>query len=737
MATINTESILEGFQNRRNITPASWENGNYLNATFCVTEECNLACTYCYMVGKNEFHRMSFETAKQVVDFLLNDAYCTGLADNLMVDFIGGEPLLEIDLIDKISDYICLAMYVAKHKWFDNFQISFSSNGTLYNTPKVREYMKKHRTHCGFSFSIDGIKEKHDLTRKTRDGKGSYDAVMESFKVYKEDFGEEIYQKSTFSSDDLVYLKDSIIHLWDLGFENVESNLVYEDVWKPGDAEIFETQLKELADYMFDSGRYLTHSVSYFDSKRGLPLHVGALDTNRCGAGYKSLAFDCAGNIYPCIRFLDMCAENKAKKIVGNIDTGINYNALRALCGTTWNAVSDEECKNCIVGTDCGWCIAQNFQENGSLYKRVTAICEMHKANVRANKYFWSKYERITGRTSDRTIEKVLNMQHDQLKYVYFITSDEAPAFCNYTKQYNSNKMMSNELYMRGVEYCIENEVLPIFLGDNSFGLDKDKKIFFEIDNSRRFANSSRSICVMDKAQGEVTSPVVNYLMKKSDIPCLKENIEWFYGKAINRLNVFITDIEKWKDSDLEEYEIRLLDVVNSIVEIYRRNEVIFQVNILTDRLFLGDNEKRDCAAGRNSVALAPNGKFYVCPGFYFTNPDWSIGTIDDGINEEDRQRYFREKSPMCSSCQATTCNRCLLQAYLATDEVNVPSSNQCRIAYIQANAQKVLSDKLKEVLGDNYMFSANNIPHLNYVDYVADKIYNDERALANKWIYD
>ena len=102
-----------------------------------------------------------------------------------------------------------------------------------------------------------------------------------------------------------------------MGFKEVQSNLVYEDVWKPGDAQIFETQLKELADYMFESGRYLTHSVSYFDKKRGLPLHINALDTNRCGAGYKSLAFDCEGNIYIHVFVFWICVQKiKQKKLL-------------------------------------------------------------------------------------------------------------------------------------------------------------------------------------------------------------------------------------------------------------------------------------------------------------------------------------------------------------------------------------------------------------------------------------
>lgn len=96
----------------------SWNDGNYLNATFCVTEDCNLRCTYCYMVGKNKFHRMDFDTAKNIVDFLMNDEYSLNLSDSIMLDFIGGEPLLEIDLIDRICDYFLLKAYKENHKWF-------------------------------------------------------------------------------------------------------------------------------------------------------------------------------------------------------------------------------------------------------------------------------------------------------------------------------------------------------------------------------------------------------------------------------------------------------------------------------------------------------------------------------------------------------------------------------------------------------------------------------------------
>ncbi|WP_246612124.1 methionine adenosyltransferase [Coprococcus catus] len=178
---------------------------------------------------------------------------------------------MEMDLIDKMCDYFILRMYSENHKWFPNYVFTFSTNGVLYGKENVRNYVNKHGEHCAFSISIDGIKEKHDMTRKKIDGSGSYEDVIKNLPMYLE----ENYNpstKSTFASADLPFLKDSIIHLWDLGFKDVESNLVYEDVWKAGDPEIFEEQLKELADYMFESGRYKTVSVEY--DTQGMPTRL-------------------------------------------------------------------------------------------------------------------------------------------------------------------------------------------------------------------------------------------------------------------------------------------------------------------------------------------------------------------------------------------------------------------------------------------------------------------------------
>ena len=100
----------------------SWIDGNYLNATICVTEDCNLRCTYCYMVGKNNVNRMNWETGKQIIDFLLDNPYTSEMSDSIMLDFIGGEPLLEMDLIDKMCDYFILECI---RKIINGFQIMY------------------------------------------------------------------------------------------------------------------------------------------------------------------------------------------------------------------------------------------------------------------------------------------------------------------------------------------------------------------------------------------------------------------------------------------------------------------------------------------------------------------------------------------------------------------------------------------------------------------------------------
>ena len=141
-----------------------WQNGMAKSITFIVTKDCQLACKYCYLVGKNTKERMTWEVAKEAIDYIL-DREEDFREESVIWDFIGGEPFLEIELIDKICDYLKTEMYRRGHHWFYSYRFSFSTNGINYHTEKVQQFIEKNRSHLSIGITIDGTKRKHDLDR--------------------------------------------------------------------------------------------------------------------------------------------------------------------------------------------------------------------------------------------------------------------------------------------------------------------------------------------------------------------------------------------------------------------------------------------------------------------------------------------------------------------------------------------------------------------------------------------
>lgn len=365
-----------------------WYDGNAKNISFIVTERCQLACKYCYEVGKDYSSDMTFETAKRAVDLILcNDEICNKSA--VIWDFIGGEPLLMIDLVSKISDYIIERTKELNHRWKDAYLFSMATNGLLYNSERVQKYIAKHKDHLSISISIDGVRERHNQQRIYSNGEGSFDDVLPNVKQWISDFGFTSV-KSTIAHDDIKYVKDSVLFLYQLGVTNVHMNTVYEVVWTEDDAKLFENQLYELADEILKNEFYNSHTCSLFDESIGNPL-PRTYDKNWCGCG-EMLAIDHKGYIYPCIRFNKFSLSKKQHRVIGNIYEGLNRNAMRPFLVLSRRMICEEKCLNCHVASGCGWCQGLNYDESttGTIFNRCTNICEMHKARVKANNYYWS-----------------------------------------------------------------------------------------------------------------------------------------------------------------------------------------------------------------------------------------------------------------------------------------------------------------------------------------------------------
>jgi uncharacterized protein len=370
-----------------------WKNGEAKNITFIVTKDCQLACKYCYLVGKNEKERMPWDIAKKAIDHILSHE-SEYTEESVIWEFIGGEPFLEIELIDKICDYIKKEMYRMNHHWFNSYRFSFSTNGINYDTDKVQCFIKKNIDHLSVGITIDGTQQKHDLNRIWKgEGpeRGSYDDVVRNIPLWLSQFPNG-GTKVTISSADIPYIKESVIHLYALGIHEVNINCVFENVWNDGDDKLFEEQLIMLADEIIDKKLYNDYACSFFMERLGKPLDCVIDNGNWCGAG-KMLSIDAAGNFYPCTRFAQYSLRNKKACIIGNVNEGIDDNKLRPFLTLDRCTQSNDECINCEVAEGCAWCQGENYDaaDTPTIYQRSTAICKMHKARVRANNYYWNK----------------------------------------------------------------------------------------------------------------------------------------------------------------------------------------------------------------------------------------------------------------------------------------------------------------------------------------------------------
>lgn len=380
--------------------------------TFIVTKDCQLACKYCYLIGKNSNERMSFNVAKQAIDYILRNRQLF-TEKSVTFDFIGGEPFLEINLIDSICDYIKTELFKTNHIWFNDYMFSFSTNGINYNAPRVQEYIKKNKRHLSIGITIDGTRRKHDMNRVYKNGvKGSYDDVVKNIPLWLSQFP-NASTKVTISSPDIPYVYESVLHLYSLGIHEVNINCVFEDVWKHDDDKLLEKQLMRLADTIIKEDLYTDYRCSFFDETIGKPLNPIYMNGNWCGAGMM-LSVDAAGNFYPCTRFAAYSLRSKKPIIIGNVRDGIDQNKLRPFLTLDRMTQSPEKCRNCEVASGCAWCQGENYDaaDTPTIYQRATAICKMHKARVRANNYYWNKLNHKLAKEKDPSYRHLQNAQN-------------------------------------------------------------------------------------------------------------------------------------------------------------------------------------------------------------------------------------------------------------------------------------------------------------------------------------
>ena len=366
---------------------------------FQVTENCNMACTYCYQHNKS-FHAMNWDVAKTAIDLVFDNS-STDDWGGLIFEFIGGEPFLEIDLIDKITTYTIKRMLDIRSPWLEYFRVSICSNGLLYFNEKIQNFFKKYNYFIDYHVSIDGNQKLHDNCRLDQNGNPTYQKAISSIKHYRQNYKFSSETKMTISPDNIKYLNEALINLINEQFNFIHCNCIFEAGWDYSHAKILYNELKKVADYLIDNNLTAKYYIKFFEEES-----FNSIDENNnrnwCGGvcvegeekNYYAIKY--TGEIFPCIRYMDSSLNGRQPELpIGNIfnndSNKIYQENFKLLSNVTRRSQSTDECFYCPIASGCAWCSGYNYEEFGTPNKRATYICCMHKARFLANVYYWNK----------------------------------------------------------------------------------------------------------------------------------------------------------------------------------------------------------------------------------------------------------------------------------------------------------------------------------------------------------
>jgi uncharacterized protein len=389
-----------------NLLEGKYKKGTVLARviTFVVTERCDLRCTYCY--EDHEVHAcgkiMTIEIARQVIDMLFEKEKMENYYDiedypAVILDMIGGEPFLNIEVVDFIVDYFKLKAFEMNHPWAYYHKISISTNGMHHFEPKVQAFLKKNAGNVSCSVSLDGYKELHDTCRLTPNGKGSYDIAEKALKDTLIT-GSANHTKFTLAPENVQYAHKGVMNLISLGVQAIHVNTIYEEGWTTNDAKTIYEQFKLIADEMVEKGLYKNYFVSFLGNELG-----GEADNtvNYCGGNGAMLAFGPDGDAYPCLRYMKHSMTNNREPLkIGCAVEGLGNNPIYKgiidhLQGITLETQSENKCLTCPISQGCGLCSAHQYDKFGDANIRATYICEMHQARVMVAHYYIKKiYEK-------------------------------------------------------------------------------------------------------------------------------------------------------------------------------------------------------------------------------------------------------------------------------------------------------------------------------------------------------
>ena len=341
-----------------------------------IAHDCNLGCLYCF-AGEGEYHGrralMSFEVGKKALDFLIA---ASGNRRNLEVDFFGGEPLMNLEVVKQLVAY-------GRSREADSnkrFRFTLTTNGMLLNE-EVMDFCNREMSNV--VLSLDGRREVNDYMRPTRNQRGSsYDIIVPKFRRFAASrAGKDYYVRGTFTRHNLDFAED-VKHFADLGFEQMSIEPVVAAPEEP-----YAIRAEDLPVIMAEYDSLAKEYIKRKKEGNGFHFFHFMIDLSQgpcvakrlsgCGSGTEYLAVTPWGDFYPCHQFV-----GQEEFLMGNVDTGIVRTDIRdefKLC----NVYAKEKCRDCFARFYCsGGCAANAYNFHGSITDAYDIGCEMQKKRI-------------------------------------------------------------------------------------------------------------------------------------------------------------------------------------------------------------------------------------------------------------------------------------------------------------------------------------------------------------------
>lgn len=309
------------------------------------------------------------------------------------------------------------------------------------------------------------------------------------------------------------------------------------------------------------------------------------------------------------------------------------------------------------------------------------------------------------------------------LQYLIILLDDTSTSYCHYENSRTEKKLIPLDVLKAGIRFGMTENLMIQFVYPD-YELSKEYKDAIEsIDHSKIVS----SLCEDEEVTNEADVTVyhdwagMSYgKMFENKCVVLRTSMADLFERymflkdvlsKVSRLNIVITDVEKFTDEDIDKYKQVLHALAKHIEKLYVDGKSP-QLNLLTDCMML--KEMNNCGAGDTNITLASNGKFYVCPAFYYEDEADSIGDLKRGLDIKNRQLYRLDHAPICRHCDAWQCKRCIWLNRKTTLEVNTPSHEQCVLAHLERNASRQL---LQDIRKHGTFLTGQEIKEINYID--------------------